>query len=164
PHGERARTNAGPLSCAHGHRVNGMANTPLHTQFSSIQALREALQAGQLSATELAHSALEAIEARKDLNAFLHVDADLTLEQARNADAAIKPGMPAVITGVPIAHKDVLVTKGRRRTAPSRMLAIYVSPFDATVVSRRVDASPVEPGNHNCDEFAMSCGNETPGL
>ncbi|HZH57564.1 MAG TPA: Asp-tRNA(Asn)/Glu-tRNA(Gln) amidotransferase subunit GatA [Burkholderiaceae bacterium] len=138
-----------------------MANTPLHTQFSSIQALREALQAGQLSATELAHSALEAIEARKDLNAFLHVDADLTLEQARNADAAIKAGKPAALTGVPIAHKDVLVTKGWRSTAASRMLANYVSPFDATVVSRLADAGAVSLGKLNCDEFAMGSGNET---
>lgn len=136
-----------------------MAN--LHTQFPSIQALREALQSGALSATELARSALDDIEAHSELNAFLHVDPELTLAQARKADAAIKAGSAPALAGVPIAHKDVFVTRGWRSTAASRMLENYVSPFDATVVSRLADAGAVSLGKLNCDEFAMGSGNET---
>lgn len=138
-----------------------MANLPLHTQFSSIQALREALRAGQLTATELARSALEAIEAHKDLNAFVHVDPELTLEQARNADTALKAGNAPSLAGVPIGHKDVIVTRGWRTTACSRMLSSYVSPFDATLVSRLAGAGAVSLGKLNCDEFAMGSRNET---
>lgn len=138
-----------------------MANLPLHTQFPSIKALREALASGSLSATELARSSLDAIESHAELNAFVHVDAELTLAQARAADDALKSGKAPSLAGVPIAHKDVFVTRGWRTTAASRMLANYTSPFDATVVSRLVDAGAVSLGKLNCDEFAMGSGNET---
>ncbi len=138
-----------------------MANLPLHTQFPSIQALRETLRSGELSAVELARSALEAIEAQSQLNAFLHVDAELTLAQASQADAALKSGEAPSLAGIPIAHKDVFVTRGWRTTAASRMLENYVSPFDATVVSRLAGAGAVSLGKLNCDEFAMGSGNET---
>ncbi|NYT22023.1 Asp-tRNA(Asn)/Glu-tRNA(Gln) amidotransferase subunit GatA [Alcaligenaceae bacterium] len=138
-----------------------MAKLPLHTQFPSIQALREALGSGALSATELARSALDAIEGQAGLNAFLHVDPDLTLNQARAADETLKAGGAPALAGVPIAHKDVFVTRGWRSTAASRMLANYTSPFDATVVSRLADAGAVSLGKLNCDEFAMGSGNET---
>src|SRR5690606_27151662 len=138
-----------------------MANLPIHTQFASIYALRQALQSGDISATEVARSALDAVETRADLNAFLHVDADLTLAQAAKADAALKAGQAGPLTGIPIAHKDVFVTRDWRTTAGSRMLENYVSPFDATVVSRLADAGAVSLGKLNCDEFAMGSGNET---
>jgi len=138
-----------------------MANLPLHSQFSSIQALRDALRSGQLSATEVARSALDALESNADLNAFLHVDAELTLAQAAKADAALKAGESVPLAGIPIGHKDVFVTRGWRTTAGSRMLENYVSPFDATVVSRLADAGAVSLGKLNCDEFAMGSGNET---
>src|SRR5690554_5192948 len=138
-----------------------MANLPLHTQFPSIKALREALASGSLSATELARSSLDAIESHAELNAFVHVDAELTLAQARAADDALKSGKAPSLAGVPIAHKDVFVTRGWRTTAASRMLANYTSPFDATVVSRLAGAGAVSLGKLNCDEFAMGSGNET---
>lgn len=131
----------------------------LHTEFEDIAALRAALDARRISAIELAESALAAIGA-SDLNAFLHVDADLTLAQARQADAAIARGEAGPLTGVPIAHKDAFVTQGWRSTAGSRMLADYVSPFDATVVERLQQAGAVSLGKLNCDEFAMGSGNE----
>ena len=138
-----------------------MAKLPLHTQFPSIRALREALGSGALSATELAQSALDALEDQAGLNAFLHIDPELTLAQARSADEALKAGSAPALSGVPIAHKDVFVTRGWRSTAASRMLANYTSPFDATVVSRLSDAGAVSLGKLNCDEFAMGSGNET---
>ncbi|NYT44076.1 Asp-tRNA(Asn)/Glu-tRNA(Gln) amidotransferase subunit GatA [Alcaligenaceae bacterium] len=138
-----------------------MANTPLHTQFDSIAALRQALTSRSLSAYELAVSALDAAEARADLNAFLHIDRDLTLAQAHAADKLLASGQDApALAGVPIAHKDVFVTRGWRSTAGSKMLANYVSPFDATVVERLHEAGAVSLGKLNCDEFAMGSGNE----
>lgn len=137
-----------------------MSNMPLHTEFDSIEALRSALSAGKVSALELADSALGAIQARSDLNAFLHVDAELTRAQARAADALLAKGQGGSLTGIPIAHKDVFVTKGWRTTAASKMLANYTSPFDATVVSQLEQAGAVSLGKLNCDEFAMGSGNE----
>src|ERR1700688_581440 len=66
----------------------------------------------------------------------ISVDHDLTLAQAKAADALIAKGEAGVLTGLPIAHKDVFVTRGWTSTAGSKMLANYTSPFDATVVER----------------------------
>lgn len=137
-----------------------MSTAPLHTQFDGIAALRDAVAARQVSAVELAQSALDAIAGAGDLNAFLHTDAELTLAQARAADAAIAAGTAGPLTGVPIAHKDVFVTRNWRTTAASKMLANYTSPFDATVVERLAAAGAVSLGKLNCDEFAMGSGNE----
>ncbi len=137
-----------------------MSSTPLHTQFASIAALNQALQTRQLSARELAVSALDAIAAHSDLNAFAQTDAELTLAQADAADQALASGKVSPLTGVPIAHKDLFVTKGWRTTAASKMLADYVSPFDATVVSLLQNAGAVSLGKLNCDEFAMGSSNE----
>ncbi|GAA4339185.1 Asp-tRNA(Asn)/Glu-tRNA(Gln) amidotransferase subunit GatA [Pigmentiphaga soli] len=133
---------------------------PLHCEFDGIAALRRALAERRVSAVELAQSALAAIDARRDLNAFLHVDPELTLAQARAADAALAAGRAGALAGVPIAHKDVFVTRGWRTTAASRMLEGYVSPFDATVVERLAAAGAVSLGKLNCDEFAMGSSNE----
>src|SRR5690606_27336064 len=131
-----------------------------HTQFDSIEALGAALRQRKVSAMELADSALEAVQARSDLNAFLHVDAELTRAQARAADALLSQGGGGSLTGIPIAHKDVFVTRNWRTTAASKMLANYTSPFDATVVSLLEQAGAVSLGKLNCDEFAMGSGNE----
>ncbi|ANN79652.1 Asp-tRNA(Asn)/Glu-tRNA(Gln) amidotransferase subunit GatA [Bordetella flabilis] len=137
-----------------------MAKHALHTEFADIAALRQALDRRAVSAVELARSALDAAQDAADLNAFLHIDADLTLQQARAADAALAAGTAGPLTGVPIAHKDAFVTRGWRTTAGSRMLGQYVSPFDATVVERLQEAGAVSIGKLNCDEFAMGSGNE----
>ncbi|HEV7813482.1 MAG TPA: Asp-tRNA(Asn)/Glu-tRNA(Gln) amidotransferase subunit GatA, partial [Janthinobacterium sp.] len=95
-----------------------------------------------------------------DLSAFLHVDRALTLAQAAEADARLGAGTAGPLTGVPIAHKDIFVTRGWRSTAGSKMLAGYVSPFDATVVEKFKAAGMVTLGKLNCDEFAMGSSNE----
>jgi len=133
---------------------------PLHTRYEGIAALRAALAAREVTATELAESALAAVSAQSSLNAFLHVDPELTLAQAAAADRAIADGSAGPLAGIPIAHKDVFVTRGWRTTAGSRMLANYVSPFDATVVENLSRAGAVSLGKLNCDEFAMGSGNE----
>jgi len=132
---------------------------PLST-FDNIAALRLALHQKQVSATELAQDALAAVRAHAHLNAFLHVDADLTLAQAKAADMLLASPQATPLTGIPIAHKDIFVTQGWRSTAASRMLEHYVSPFDATVVASLAQAGAVSLGKLNCDEFAMGSGNE----
>ena len=93
------------------------------SEFHSIQALSDALHKRQISATELATDALRAARGHSDANVFLHIDDDLTLAQARDADQALAGGQAGPLTGIPIAHKDLFVTRGWRTTAASRMLA-----------------------------------------
>ena len=125
----------------------------------TIAQLSALLQSKQVSATELARLYLDRISA-SNLNAFLHVDPELTLAQAAAADARLADGNAGVLTGVPIAHKDIFVTRGLRSTAGSRMLGNYTSPFDATVVEKLAAAGMVTLGKLNCDEFAMGSANE----
>lgn len=137
-----------------------MTTTALHTQFGGIAELRAALAQRQVSARELAQSALAAAQAASDLNAFLHIDETLTLAQADAADAALAAGTAGPLAGVPIAHKDAFVTRDWHTTAGSKMLKGYTSPFDATVVQRLQAAGAVSIGKLNCDEFAMGSANE----
>ena len=125
-----------------------------------LATLARQLQARQISATELAEQSLAAIHDQRALNAFLHVDAELTMAEARAAEARIKAGDTSPLVGIPVAHKDVFVTRGWRTTAGSKMLANYVSPFDATVVEKLRAAGMVCVGKLNCDEFAMGSSNE----
>ncbi|MEO8600340.1 MAG: amidase family protein, partial [bacterium] len=129
----------------------------MHTK--TIKQLSALLHAKQISATELATLHLERIQ-HSDLNAFLHVDAALTLQQAVAADARLARNDATALTGVPIAHKDIFVTRDWRSTAGSKMLENYISPFDATVVEQCNAAGMVTLGKLNCDEFAMGSANE----
>jgi aspartyl-tRNA(Asn)/glutamyl-tRNA(Gln) amidotransferase subunit A len=136
-----------------------------NASFASLAALRAALDAKQVSATELAEHFLARAERALPLNTFLHVDRGLTLLQAREADARMAKGEAGALTGIPVAHKDIFVTRGWRSTAASKMLADYVSPFDATVVEKLGTVLPggagmVCLGKLNCDEFAMGSSNE----
>ncbi|WP_246769073.1 amidase family protein, partial [Bordetella pertussis] len=97
-----------------------MTQSALHTEFGGIAALRDALARRQVSAVELAQSGLDAAQAASGLNAFLHIDPDLTLAQARAADAALAAGTAGPLAGIPIAHKDAFVTRGWRTTAGSK--------------------------------------------
>ena len=126
----------------------------------SLTELRAALDAKQCSAVELAQLYLKRIDDHKALNAFVHVDAQQTLAQAQAADALIAAGNAGPLTGLPIAHKDVFVTRNWRSTAGSKMLENYTSPFDATVVERLARAGMVCVGKTNMDEFAMGSSNE----
>jgi len=130
----------------------------MHTH--SLRQLSALLQSRQISATELAGQFLARIDA-STVNAFLHVDPELTLAQARAADERLAQGDAPPLTGIPVAHKDLFVTRGWRTTAGSKMLENYVSPFDATVVERLQQAGMVTLGKLNCDEFAMGSTNES---
>ena len=125
-----------------------------------VTEVTRALRERQVSATELAQHLLARIDDHEHLGAFLQVDAEAALAQAKAADDALADGRAASLTGVPIAHKDIFVTRGQPTTAGSRMLEGYSSPFDATVVQRLAEAGVVSLGKLNCDEFAMGSSNE----
>jgi aspartyl-tRNA(Asn)/glutamyl-tRNA(Gln) amidotransferase subunit A len=129
----------------------------MHTK--TLKELSALLRAKDISATELASLYLSRIK-RSDLNAFVHVDENLTLQQAAAADQRIAKSETTPLTGIPIAHKDIFVTRDWRSTAGSKMLANYTSPFDAAVVEQFRNAGMVTLGKLNCDEFAMGSANE----
>ncbi|HWW06532.1 Asp-tRNA(Asn)/Glu-tRNA(Gln) amidotransferase subunit GatA [Collimonas sp.] len=129
----------------------------MHTK--TLKQLSVLLHEKKISAEELAQLYLARI-GHSDLNAFLHVDQELTLQQARAADQRLAQNDSTPLTGVPIAHKDIFVTRGWRATAGSKMLENYISPFDATVVEHFNNAGMVTLGKLNCDEFAMGSSNE----
>ncbi|MBK1689874.1 Asp-tRNA(Asn)/Glu-tRNA(Gln) amidotransferase subunit GatA [Rubrivivax gelatinosus] len=119
-----------------------------------------ALRARDFSSVELVQELLARADAHRALGAFLSLDAEGALATARAADAALAAGGAPALAGVPIAHKDIFVTKDQPSTAGSKMLAGYASPFDATVVARLKAAGTVTLGKLNCDEFAMGSANE----
>jgi aspartyl-tRNA(Asn)/glutamyl-tRNA(Gln) amidotransferase subunit A len=128
----------------------------------SVAALSRGLAAREYSSVELTRHFLGRIEAGNPrLNAFITVCADRALAEAARADARIAAGDGGPLTGVPLAHKDIFCTEGVLTTCGSRMLANFVSPYDATVVSRLAAAGMVTLGKLNMDEFAMGSSNET---
>ncbi|PQA79894.1 Asp-tRNA(Asn)/Glu-tRNA(Gln) amidotransferase GatCAB subunit A [Limnohabitans sp. TS-CS-82] len=136
--------------------------TTLHDM--SVAQLAQALQTKQVSAVEVA-TAFLARTGGNPHNAFLDIDSEITLAQAQASDARIAAGTAGTLEGVPIAHKDVFVTRDFATTAGSKILSGYRSPFDATVVqklgaSELGGAGMVTLGKVNCDEFAMGSANE----
>jgi len=127
---------------------------------ATLAELSRLLAARQVSATELARAYLARIEAERRLNAFLDVRPEVTLAQAAGADKRLASGNATPLTGIPIAHKDIFVTRDFASTASSRILKGYMSPFDATVVENLSRAGMVTLGKLNCDEFAMGSSNE----
>jgi aspartyl-tRNA(Asn)/glutamyl-tRNA(Gln) amidotransferase subunit A len=114
----------------------------------------------QVSAVEVAKAYLGRVDAQRSLNAFLDLRPEVTLSQAAAADERLARGEATPLTGIPIAHKDIFVTKDFASTASSRILEGYMSPFDATVVDNLSRAGMVTLGKTNCDEFAMGSSNE----
>lgn len=125
----------------------------------TLTELSAQLKNKKISAHELAQLYLQRI-ASSHLNAFIDVQPELTLAQAKQADARIARGDVTPLTGLPIAHKDIFVTRDWTSTAGSKILSSYTSPFDATVVEQFRNAGMVTLGKLNCDEFAMGSANE----
>jgi aspartyl-tRNA(Asn)/glutamyl-tRNA(Gln) amidotransferase subunit A len=126
----------------------------------TVAELAAKLRSKELSAVEAAKHFLARGAAHENLGAYLAVDEEVTLAQAAAADKRIAAGESAPLLGVPIAHKDIFVTRDFPTTAGSRMLEGYRSPFDATVVSQLAQAGVVTLGKLNCDEYAMGSSNE----
>ncbi len=114
------------------------------------------------TATHLAEGFYKKIEAEDgDVHAYLTLAKERALAQAARIDALAGKGDPLPpLAGVPVAVKDVMVTRGVRSTAGSKILGNYVPPYDATAVARLEEAGAVILGKTNCDEFAMGSSNE----
>ena len=144
------------------------------TQISSdlhdltVAQLATLLRERKVSALETAEHFLARVAAHTEFGAFLDLQTDVTLAQARSADARLAAGNAGPLNGVPLAHKDIFVTRDFATTAGSKMLKGYQSPFDATVVAKlgagvpggAIGAGMVTLGKLNCDEFAMGSANE----
>jgi aspartyl-tRNA(Asn)/glutamyl-tRNA(Gln) amidotransferase subunit A len=130
---------------------------------AGLKQLSQALAARQISSVELTRLFLERIERLNPaLNAFVTVDPEKSLNSARAADARIAAGTAGPLTGIPIAQKDIFCAEGWRTTCGSKMLANFVSPYDATVIRKmEAEAGLVSLGKTNMDEFAMGSSNET---
>jgi aspartyl-tRNA(Asn)/glutamyl-tRNA(Gln) amidotransferase subunit A len=131
---------------------------PLH--HLGVSELGRALASGQVSSVEITRDLLDRLASHEQLGTLLSTDADQSLVQAKAADARRAKGESSPLLGVPLAHKDIFVTRDLPTTAGSRMLEGYRSPFDATVVGRLAQAGAVTVGKLNCDEFAMGSSNE----
>ena len=128
----------------------------------TVAELAAGLRAKEFSSVELAKLYLDRIEASQPaLNAFISVTREHALAAAADADRALAAGRAGPLTGVPIAHKDIFCTLGVRTTCGSRMLDNFVSPYDATVVTKLKASGTVMLGKTNMDEFAMGSSNET---
>ena len=127
----------------------------------TVAQLAAKLKSRELSAVEAAQHFLARAKAHTPLGAYLAMNDDATLAQARAVDARIAAGDAPPLAGVPVAHKDVFVTTDFPTTAGSKMLAGYRSPFESTVTRKLAESGMVCLGKLNCDEFAMGSANET---
>ena len=125
-----------------------------------VAELAQAIAEGKTSSVETTQHLLARAKQHQALGAYLSFNEDASLAQARAADARIAAGERTPLLGVPIAHKDIFVTRDFPSTAGSKMLEGYQSPFDATVVTKLAQAGAVSLGKLNCDEFAMGGSNE----
>ncbi|MBV0933054.1 Asp-tRNA(Asn)/Glu-tRNA(Gln) amidotransferase subunit GatA [Marinobacterium weihaiense] len=128
----------------------------------TLAELAQGLERGDYSSTELTQAYLQRINALDSrYNAFITLTEEQALAQAKAADEARAAGNGGALCGLPIAHKDLFCTQGVRTSSASKMLDNFVSPYDATIVSRLKNAGTVTLGKLNMDEFAMGSSNES---
>ena len=134
----------------------------MYLENPTIGKVHEGLLHKNFSARELTEEYLERIKKQNPaLNAFLSITEKEALDSAKETDYQIAQGLPVnPLTGVPAAVKDVIITKGIRTTAGSKMLETYTPPYDATVIEKLKGEGYVLLGKTNCDEFAMGSSNE----
>ncbi len=131
----------------------------MHTK--TLAELSLGLQAKAYSSVELTQFFLARIEQHQQLNAYITVTPELALAQAKAADQRLANGTADLLTGIPIAQKDIFCTQGVITTCGSKMLANFNAPYNATVVDKFNQAGAVMLGKLNMDEFAMGSSNET---
>ncbi len=131
----------------------------------TISSARAAIERRETTAVALAEACYERIEAHdKQIGAFLTLCKERALAKAAEIDALAQKGSPLPpLAGVPVAVKDVLMMRGMRATAGSKILENFIAPYDCTAVARLEAAGAVVLGKTNCDEFAMGSSNENSG-
>ncbi len=127
----------------------------------TVAELTRALSRKEISSVELTRLFLDRISKHRDLNAFITVDPERSLAQAKAADARIAKGEGAALAGVPLAQKDIFCADGWLTTCGSKILSNFVAPYDATIIEKFNRAGAVCLGKTNMDEFAMGSSNET---
>lgn len=128
----------------------------------TIAELSRELTAKNISSVELTQLYLDRIKKiDPQLNSFITITENVALEQAKEADAVRAQGKAGILTGIPLAHKDIFCTDGIKTSCASKMLDNFISPYDATVVKHLKTAGRVMLGKTNMDEFAMGSSNET---
>jgi len=128
----------------------------------TIAQAMDKMEAGELTAVELTESCLARVEeVDSSLQAFITVDREGALDQARNADRKRSEGMGGSLCGVPLSIKDLLCTKNVKTTCGSKILENYTPPYDATVVEKIKKEDGVVLGKVAMDEFAMGSTSET---
>jgi len=132
----------------------------LHTL--SVKQMSDQLHAGEITSVELTQHYLDRISKYDpELNAYVTVTPELALEMAREADEQLKAGTAGLLTGIPVAHKDIFCTDGVKTTCSSKMLDNFIAPYDAHVVSLLKKAGMPILGKTNMDEFAMGSSSES---
>lgn len=127
----------------------------------TIKQLSADLHRGSFSSVELTQCYLDRIDRNQKLNAFITVDPEVSLTQARAADELLKKSDGTLLTGIPLAHKDIFCTEGMLTTCGSKMLHNFIAPYSATLIENCQQAGMVCLGKTNMDEFAMGSSNET---
>jgi len=131
----------------------------MHTK--TIAQLVKGLRAGDYSSAELTRLYLDRIKQHQNLNSFISITETQALTTAQKADIALSEGNAPLLTGLPIAHKDIFCTQGIKTSCGSKMLDNFIAPYNATVVEKLNAAGTVTLGKLNMDEFAMGSSNET---
>lgn len=128
---------------------------------SNLFQAREALKRKKFSSVELVNATYQRIDAVEEkVKAYLLLTRDVALQQAQEADKKIADGGDAPLLGIPVAVKDNICTRGIRTSCASHILDNFISPYDATVVTRLKNAGAVIVGKTNMDEFAMGSSTE----
>ena len=129
---------------------------------SSLKTLAQMLANKEISSVELTQTFLNRIDAyNRVINAYIALDHEKTLAQAKAADVRIAAGNATPLTGIPIAQKDIFCAEGWKTTCGSKMLENFIAPYDAHVITQFDHAGAVNLGKTNMDEFAMGSSNET---
>lgn len=127
----------------------------------SVSQLAEGLSKGDFSSVELTQYFLRRMQKHKDINAFITAMDESAILQATRADKLIKEKKNGILTGIPLAQKDIFCARGVKTSCGSKMLDNFIAPYDATVVEKLDQAGCVVLGRTNMDEFAMGSSNET---
>ena len=127
----------------------------------NFQEARNNFRNKKVSAKELTEESLKKAKEKSDLNAFISHFEEYALERASNIDLNFNKFKDKPLSGIPIAHKDIFCTDGKKTTCASKMLENFIPPYESTVTKNCNDAGSIMIGKTNMDEFAMGSSNET---